>query len=92
LDLAGLPAPAAGTVRGSVFAGLAVADKLGSQALGLSVRGAFVRGMDPALLTSVGFALAGGILALAFLPAHSARREPDAIAEAPTDRGLTASE
>jgi EmrB/QacA subfamily drug resistance transporter len=85
LPLAGLQGPAASAVRGSVFAGLAVAGKLGSPALAVSVRSAFVRGMDAALLASVGFALVGGILALAFLPAHSARRESDAIEGVPAD-------
>ena len=74
LPLPGLPGPVAGAVRGSVFAGLTVAEKLGSPALVVSVRGAFVRGMDAALLVSVGFALAGSILALAFLPARSTAR------------------
>jgi EmrB/QacA subfamily drug resistance transporter len=70
LALPGLPGPAVSAVRGSVFAGLAVAAKLGSPALVVSVRGAFVKGMDAALLVSVGFALAGSVLALAFLPAR----------------------
>ncbi len=75
LALPGLSGPIAGAVRGSVFAGLAVAEKLGTPALAVSVRGAFVSGMDAALWVSVGFALAGSVLALAFLPARNAVRE-----------------
>lgn len=75
LPLAGLPGPLAQAVRSSVFAGLAVAEKVGSQALAASVRGAFVTGMDAALWVSVGFACAGGVLALAFLPNRSAAHE-----------------
>jgi DHA2 family multidrug resistance protein-like MFS transporter len=62
-------------VRSSVFAGLAVAEKVGSQALAGAVRGAFVSGMDAALWVSVGFACVGGALALAFLPNRNAARE-----------------
>ena len=95
LHLPALPGPAAGAVRGSVFAGLAVAGKLGSPALAESVRSAFVRGMDAALLVSVGFALVGSVLALVFLPAHSAPPESEAVAGAPAghdaDRELVAS-
>jgi hypothetical protein len=90
LTLAGLHGPAASAVRGSVFAGLAVAGKLGSPALAVSVRSAFVRGMDAALLASVGFALVGGVLALAFLPARSARQS-EALGGVPADiEGATA--
>ena len=82
LALVGVPAPAAGAVRSSVFAGLAVADKLRAPALTVSVRSAFVRGMDAALLVSVGFAVAGSVLALVFLPAHNTsvtRSEPGTV-------------
>jgi MFS transporter, DHA2 family, multidrug resistance protein len=75
LVLAGLPGPLAEAVRSSVFAGLAVAEKLGSQALAGAVRGAFVSGMDAALWVSVGFACVGGVLALVFLPDRSPARE-----------------
>jgi hypothetical protein len=58
----------------------------------VSVRSAFVRGMDAALLASVGFALVGGVLALAFLPTRSARRESDAIEGVLADHELIATE
>jgi MFS transporter, DHA2 family, multidrug resistance protein len=89
LHLPALPAPAAGAVRGSVFAGLAVAGKLGSPALAESVRSAFVAGMDAALLVSVGFALAGSVLALVFLPAHGTRHEPEAVESPPARAQMT---
>jgi MFS transporter, DHA2 family, multidrug resistance protein len=68
LDLAGLPAPVAGAVRDSVAAGVAVAHQLGSPALLLSVRAAFVHGMDLLLLVCGGIAVAGVALTVAFLP------------------------
>jgi MFS transporter, DHA2 family, multidrug resistance protein len=68
LHLTGLPAAAASAVRSSVFAGLAVAHKAGSAALADSVRAAFVHGIDSMLWVSAGLAVAGIILALAFLP------------------------
>ena len=68
LDLAGLPAPAAVEVRGSIFGGVAVAGQTHSQALLHSVRAAFTQGVDHALVISAGIALAGAVLALLFLP------------------------
>ncbi len=68
LDVASLPAHAAATVRQSVFGGLAVARSTGSVTLLHSVRAAFVRGMDGALVVSAAIALAGMILALIYLP------------------------
>ena len=68
LNLAGLPAQAANTVRDSVFAGVAVARQTGSTPLLDSVRASFVHGMDMALMISAGFAVAGAVLALLFLP------------------------
>jgi len=68
LDLAGLPAGASGAVRSSVFAGIAVAHKIGSPALLGMVRVAFVHGIDVMLWVSAGLSLAGAALALAFLP------------------------
>lgn len=81
LDLAGLPAAAAGAVKASVFQGLAVAQKVGSPALLRSVRESFVHGMDVALVVSAGIAFLGMVLALVFLPR---RREasPEAISRA----------
>jgi hypothetical protein len=68
IHVAGLPAAAAGTVRKSVFGGLAVAHQLGSASLLAAVRAAFVHGMDAALAASAGIAVAGIILSVAFLP------------------------
>ncbi len=72
LHLAGLPPAAARTVRQSVFGGIAVAHALRSPALLASVRAAFMHGTDIAFLVSVGFALAGLVLTLVFLPARAA--------------------
>jgi hypothetical protein len=75
LDLSGLPAAAASTVRGSVFGGVAVATRLHSQPLLVSVRSAFTHGVDEALLISAGIAFAGALLALLFLPSARAARK-----------------
>jgi MFS transporter, DHA2 family, multidrug resistance protein len=72
LDLAGLPAPLAGAVRDSVAAGVEVAHQLGSAALLLTVRGAFVHGMDLLLGVCGGIAVVGVVLTLAFLPRRPA--------------------
>jgi MFS transporter, DHA2 family, multidrug resistance protein len=72
LNLSGLPAPAAEAVRRSVFGGIAVAQRLHSPALLDAVRMAFVAGMDNGLLFSAAIALAGAVLALAFLPGRVA--------------------
>jgi MFS transporter, DHA2 family, multidrug resistance protein len=68
LELSHLPAPAANAVQQSIFAAVAVAQKLGSVALLQSVRAAFAHGMDAALLVSAMFAVTGALLALVFLP------------------------
>jgi MFS transporter, DHA2 family, multidrug resistance protein len=80
LHLAGLPPAAAGVVRSSVFAGLAVAHKLGSAPLAEEVRSAFTHGIDSMLWVSAGLAVAGVILALAFLPWHATTAAPPAAA------------
>jgi len=72
LDLSGLPAAAAATVRQSVFGGVAVAQKIHSAALLASVRTAFVHGMDLALAVSAGIAVVGVVLTVVFLPASNA--------------------
>ena len=79
LDLGGLPGPAADAVRKSVFAGVAVGGQLHSAALVASVREAFVRGMDSALLVSAAIAVVAILVALMFMPG----RVPGAAA-APT--------
>jgi hypothetical protein len=63
--LHGVPAAA----RESVFGGVAAAQ---SAAQIVTVRGAFVHGMNAALLVSAAIALAGAVVALAFLPARRA--------------------
>ena len=72
LDLSGLPASAASTVRGSIFGGVAIATRLHSHPLLVSVRSAFAHGVDEALLISAGIAFAGALLALLFLPSTRA--------------------
>lgn len=71
LDLTGLPSAAASTVKLSVFAGVAVAEKLHSATLLESVRYAFVQGMDAALVISAGIAAVAALLALVFLPGRT---------------------
>ncbi len=80
LHLSGLPVAAAAALRGSVFAGLAVAGKIASRSLVHEVRGAFVSGMDAALWVSVGFACAGVACALIFLPDRRTAHDPAAVA------------
>jgi MFS transporter, DHA2 family, multidrug resistance protein len=72
LDLAGLPAAAAGAVRTGVGAGVGVAIHLHSAALLDSVRAAFSHGLDVMLAVCAGIAGLSALLALAFLP----RRAP----------------
>jgi EmrB/QacA subfamily drug resistance transporter len=83
LILTGLPAAAAGLVKQSVFAGVAVGEKLHSTALLESVRSSFVTGMDAALVVSAGTAAVAMVLALVFLPgrAPSAARAESPAAE-----------
>jgi MFS transporter, DHA2 family, multidrug resistance protein len=91
LPLAGLPAATAGAVRSSVFAGIAVAHKLGSPVLLASVRAAFVHGIGAMLWVSAGLAIAGVILALLFLPWHATAAAPAAAHPLP-DAGESAHE
>jgi EmrB/QacA subfamily drug resistance transporter len=73
VDVTGLPADAAHTVRGSASAGVAVAGKVGDPALLESVRSAFAHGMSEAMLVAAVIALAGAVLAALFLPARPER-------------------
>jgi len=68
LNLSGLSPAAADAARRSVFAGVGVAQQLGSPVLLDSVRHSFVRGMDAALLFSAGIAGLAMLAALIFLP------------------------
>jgi predicted MFS family arabinose efflux permease len=72
LDLAGAPAQVADAARESVFAGVAVARRLGSASLLDSVQAAFVHGMDGMLWVCAAIAVAGMVLALIFLPGRAA--------------------
>src|SRR6266571_302550 len=74
LNLAGLPSRVANVVKESLFAGLAVAQQLGSAQLLASVRTAFVQGMDVSLVVAAGIAAAGFVLTLAFLPGRTASK------------------
>ena len=73
----------AGAAQASVFAGLAVAARTHSPEMLASVRAAFVDGMDVALLVSAAIAMAGMLLAVAFVPGRVAavarREEPVAL-------------
>jgi EmrB/QacA subfamily drug resistance transporter len=69
VDVTGLSATAAGSVRDSATAGSGVAGSLGDPVLLGSVHSAFTAGMDLALLTAGAVAVAGAVLALIFLPA-----------------------
>jgi len=88
VDVSHLPTQAAGAVKNSVTAGVAVAGRLGDPGLLGSVRSAFTHGMDLSLLVAAGVALAGAVLALIYLPvrqpaAGKAETEPVVLAESP---------
>jgi AcrR family transcriptional regulator len=68
LGLHGIPPAAAAAARQGVYGGVAAASRLESAALARSVRAAFASGMDVSLLVSAGIAVAGALLAMAFLP------------------------
>jgi MFS transporter, DHA2 family, multidrug resistance protein len=82
LHLVGLPPAAAKLAQESIFGGLAVAHQLGSAPLLESVRAAFAQGMDVALVAAAGIAVAGIVLALAFLPGRAASKAGRAELEA----------
>jgi hypothetical protein len=58
-----------------VFAGVAVAQQIGSASLLHSVRSAFADGMDTALIVSAGIAVVGLALTLLFLPRSNGLRD-----------------
>ena len=66
------PAQVADAARDRVFAGVAVARRLGSAPLLDSVQAAFVHGMDGMLWVCAAIAVAGMVLALIFLPGRAA--------------------
>jgi MFS transporter, DHA2 family, multidrug resistance protein len=84
LDLAGLPAAAAGAAHSGISGGVQVARALGSASLLGSVDGAFTHGLDVMLWCCAGIALAAALLGLAFLPqrAGAAGGQPQAVAAA----------
>jgi len=84
LDLTHVPAPAAAAVRASVFDGVAVAHRAGSQVLLVSVQASFLHGVDVALAVSAGAAIVGLVLAIAFLPG---RRSPRRVERASGKEG-----
>lgn len=90
LQLGGLPASTASTVRKSVFAGLAVAQHLHSPTLLHSVRAAFVSGMDAGLAVSSGVALVGAIVAVTLLPAHVGAPVEGPVKSVENEHGVTA--
>jgi EmrB/QacA subfamily drug resistance transporter len=71
----GLPAPWAEAVRQGLGGGIAVAKRLGDQALLGSVRAAFVHGMDVVLVTGAGLLLLTSAVTLALLPSRATERE-----------------
>jgi hypothetical protein len=79
VDVTGLPAQAAETVKRGVTAGVAVADQLNSPELRSAVRHAFADAMGTMLLVSAGVTLAGVVLALIFVPR---RPQPSAVDDA----------
>jgi MFS transporter, DHA2 family, multidrug resistance protein len=68
LNVTGLPAAAAAIAKGSVVAGVRVAQELRSAALLGSARSSFVQGMDTMLWVCAAIAIASAVLALIFLP------------------------
>jgi MFS family permease len=68
LDLTGLPAAVAGTVRSGVSQGVEVARAKGSASLLHTIETAFAHGLDVMLWCCAGIAIASALLALAFLP------------------------
>ncbi|QWU17986.1 drug resistance transporter, EmrB/QacA subfamily [Paenibacillus sophorae] len=75
LVLGNLSGEVANTVKQSVSAGVAVADRLGSPEMLAMIRSAFVQGMDQMLWICGGIALVSSLLALLFLPSRTAVKE-----------------
>jgi len=72
LHVTGLSKAAAAAARQSIFGGEAVAQLIHSPRFLVTVRAAFVHGMDMALLVSAGFAVVGIVLTILFLPKSNA--------------------
>ncbi|WP_239614313.1 DHA2 family efflux MFS transporter permease subunit [Cohnella mopanensis] len=71
LDLGGVSDSVAETVRQSVVMGSMIADRMSSDSLRLTVHQSFVQGMDILLIICGGFAIAGLVLTILFLPRTS---------------------
>jgi hypothetical protein len=80
LDVTGLPAEAAGVARDSVSGAVAVAGRLGDQALAASAQTAYVHGMDLVLIVCAAIACVGAILVAIALPSRPARA-PEPVGE-----------
>ncbi len=87
--LAGLPAAAAAAASNSVGAATQVAAHLGAAGgpLVAAAQAAFIDGLGTAVLVSIGFTLAGALVALLFLPARpapaTAQPQPEAVQTGP---------
>jgi MFS transporter, DHA2 family, multidrug resistance protein len=77
VPVTGLPTEAAAAIQASVFAGLAVAQQLGSPELAQAVKVAFVDALGDALRIAGGIALIGAPIALLLLPGRAPK---DAVA------------
>ncbi len=80
-----LPPDAAATANDSIGPALALAARLGGQegqALAAAARSAFVDAMGTTAIVAAGFAVAGALIALIFLPAHERATTPEETAVA----------
>ena len=84
---AGMPAAAAEVSGDSLMGALAVAERVGGTLggrLAEIAQSAFVSGMHTAVLVAAGFALAGSLIAVAFLPGRTARATETAAGRQPS--------
>jgi EmrB/QacA subfamily drug resistance transporter len=71
-----LPAPARDVANDSLAGAMAVAHRIGDGRLASAAQDAFLSGMHSAALVAAGIALAGALVALAFLPSYERVPEP----------------
>jgi MFS transporter, DHA2 family, multidrug resistance protein len=71
---ADIPPSVERAVRSSVGAGIEVAHRLNSSSLAVTVRSAFVHGMDAVLLASAALTIVAGVIAVLLLPGRLADR------------------
>lgn len=88
LRLDGLPDEVAAAARDSVYAGAAVAERLGSADLLAQVRAAFVDGLDQMLWVSAAVAALGMLLTVLFLPARAPRLVSEEAEQAESSHGV----